>query len=140
MKRTYSLTRILCLALVLVLTAAMALGMTACTKISPDAASSTAQTTQMEFTFKVVDDKGNEETFSIKTDKTIVGEALLEKGLIAGEQGDYGLYVKTVNNITADFDTDKTYWAFYINDEYAMTGVDVTEIENGATYTFKIEK
>ncbi len=140
MKRTNSLTRILCLALVLVLTAAMALGMTACTKISPDATSSTAQTTQMEFTFKVVDDKGNEETFSIKTDKTIVGEALLEKGLIAGEQGDYGLYVKTVNNITADFDTDKKYWAFYINDEYAMTGVDVTKIENGATYTFKIEK
>lgn len=140
MKRTNSLTRILCLALILVLTAAMALGMTACTKNSPDDVSSVATATQMEFTFKVVDGEGNEETFNIKTDKTTVGDALLEEGLISGEQGDYGLYVKTVNNITADFNVDGTYWAFYIGDEYAMTGVDATEIENGATYTFKIEK
>ena len=69
-----------------------------------------------------------------------MGDALLELGLIEGEEGAYGLYVKKVNGITADYDTDQTYWAFYINGEMAMTGVDATDVEAGATYSFKVEK
>lgn len=92
------------------------------------------------FTFVVVDGEGNEKTFEIHTDKTTVGEALLELELIEGEDGAYGLYVKTVNGITADYDVDQTYWAFYINDEMAMTGVDSTDVEAGATYSFKVAK
>ena len=90
--------------------------------------------------FLVVDGEGNETAFEIHTDKTTVGDALLEVELIAGEAGDYGLYVKTVNGITADYDVDQTYWAFYINNEMAMTGVDATDVEAGATYSFKVEK
>lgn len=45
-------------------------------------------------------------------------------------------YVTTVNGITADWDTEKAYWAFYIGEEYAQTGVDATEIVAGTTYTF----
>ncbi len=92
------------------------------------------------FYFLVVDGEGNETAFEIHTDKTTVGDALLEVELIAGEAGDYGLYVKTVNGITADYDVDQTYWAFYINNEMAMTGVDATDVEVGATYSFKVEK
>ena len=73
-------------------------------------------------------------TFTVNTDCTTVGEALLECGLIAGEEGQYGLYVKEVNGIVADYDIDGTYWAFYINGEYAMTGVDTTEITEDAVY------
>ena len=76
----------------------------------------------------------------MNTDKTVVGEALLDTGIIAGEDGDFGLYVKTVNGITADFDVDGTYWAFYINGEYAMTGVDQTDITPGTAYAMKVEK
>jgi hypothetical protein len=79
-------------------------------------------------------------TFTIKTDKETVGEALAENGLISGDEGPYGLYVKKVNGIVADYDIDKTYWAFYINGEYAMSGVDTTDIVEGATYSFKVEK
>ena len=78
--------------------------------------------------------------FTIKTDKDTVGAALLEHGLIAGEEGAYGLYVKQVNGITADYDVDQTYWSFYINGEYAMTGVDTTEITEGATYRLEYTK
>lgn len=78
--------------------------------------------------------------FTLHTDKDTVGAALLEHELIAGEEGQYGLYVKTVNGMTADYDIDKTYWAFYINGEYAMTGVDVTEITDGSTYKLAREK
>ena len=92
------------------------------------------------FYFNVVDKDGNETRFEIHTDKTIVGDALLELGLIEGEEGAYGLYVKKVNGITADYETDGTYWAFYIGDDYGMTGVDLTEIEGGMTYSFKVSK
>lgn len=73
-------------------------------------------------------------TFTIRTDKATVGEALQEHELIAGEQGQYGLYVKAVNGTVADYDTDKSYWAFYIDGEYAMTGVDTTPIVQTQRY------
>ncbi len=79
-------------------------------------------------------------TFTIHTDKDTVGAALLEHELIAGEEGAYGLYVKQVNGMTADFDVDQSYWAFYINGEYAMTGVDMTEITEGANYQLAYER
>jgi len=72
--------------------------------------------------------------FTVKTDKSTVGEALLEHGLIEGENGDYGLYIKKVNGILADYDVDQSYWAFYIGGEYAMTGVELTEITEGVSY------
>lgn len=93
-----------------------------------------------QFLFTVVDKEGAETLFEIHTDKEIVGDALLELGLIEGEEGDFGLFVKAVNGIVADYEIDKTYWAFYINGEYAMSGVDATTIEEDASYMFKVEK
>ena len=95
---------------------------------------------QTVFTFNVTDADGNETNFEIHTDKETVGDALLELNLIAGEDSEYGLYVKTVNGITADYDKDQTYWAFYVNGEYAQTGVDSTNVTAGDTYSFKVEK
>lgn len=91
------------------------------------------------FLFTVVDKDGIETPFEIHTDKETVGEALVELELIAGDESEYGLYVKTVNGITADYDKDGVYWAFYINGEYAPTGVDVTAIAEGENYSFKVE-
>lgn len=73
-------------------------------------------------------------TFTINTDKTTLGEALLEHGLIAGEQGAYGLYIKVVNGMTADYDVDQSYWSFCKNGEYMMSGVDQTTIADGEHY------
>lgn len=95
---------------------------------------------ETRFLFTVVDKDGVETAFEIHTDKEIVGEALLELGLIEGEEGDFGLFVKAVNGIVADYEVDKTYWAFYVNGEYAMSGVDTTIIEEGTSYMFKVEK
>ncbi len=92
-----------------------------------------------EFLFTVVDMEGAETHFTIRTDKKMVGEALEELGLIAGEESEYGLFVKTVNGITADFDKDGVYWAFYAGGEYAQTGVDATQITQGESYSFKVE-
>ena len=135
--------------LCMVLIAAMALLTTGCndntSQESTQTTSITAETQvlgkgETKFTVTVVDKEGTEASFEIHTDKEMVGEALQECGLLEGEEGPYGLYVKTVNGITADYDVDQTYWAFYINGEYALTGVDVTEITEGDTYALKVEK
>ncbi len=92
-----------------------------------------------EFSLTVTDKDGNETQFEIHTDKETVGEALQELNLIDGEEGEYGLFVKTVNGITADYDADGVYWAFYVNGEYAASGVDVTQITEGDSYALKVE-
>lgn len=91
------------------------------------------------FMFVVTDTDGNESWFEIHTDRTVVGEALTELGLIAGEQGPYGLYVKDVCGIHAAYEEDGHYWSFYVNGEYALSGVDTTEIDPDALYLLKVD-
>ena len=83
---------------------------------------------------------GTETVFTVKTDETTVGAALLNAGLIAGDDTEYGLYVKTVNGVVADYDVDQTFWGFYIDDEFASTGVDSTTLNPESVYTFKKQK
>ncbi len=76
----------------------------------------------------------NSVTFTIATDEATVGEALIENELVSGEQGPYGLYVKSVNGMEADYDKDKSFWAFTRDGEQLLTGVDGEEISDGAHY------
>lgn len=148
--KNFSIRKVLPFLVCIVLIAAMALGTFGC---SDNTAAESAAITESvsledgkvygegaaEFTFAVVDPDGKEIQATVKTDKATVGEALLDLGLIAGENGEYGLYVKTVNGTTLDYDKDGKYWAFYVDGEYAMTGVDTTEIASGSVYCFKAE-
>ena len=88
------------------------------------------------FQFSVEDLEGNVTKFEIHTDETTVGAALLKEGLIEGEEGPYGLYVKKVNGFAAIYEEDGSYWAFYENGEYGMTGVDLTDIDPDVAYSF----
>lgn len=72
--------------------------------------------------------------FTINTDAQMLGDALLEHDLISGDAGPYGLYVKVVNGMVADYDIDGTYWAFTKNGESLTTGVDNEVIEDRAHY------
>ena len=92
------------------------------------------------FDFSVVDLDGVETWFEIHTDEETVGAALIALNLIEGDEGPYGLYVKSVNGIQADYDKDKVYWAFYVNDEYGTSGVDLTEIVETDIYSFRMAK
>jgi hypothetical protein len=76
----------------------------------------------------------------VHSDDQYVGEPLTELGLIAGEESQYGLYVKTVDGETLDYNTDGMYWAFYVDGVYAPTGVDITPITEGATYALTATK
>lgn len=86
------------------------------------------------FPLTIVDKEGNAITITVNTDKEMVGEALTELGIVEGTMGEYGLYMTHVNGIPAIWEDDGYYWSFYINDEYAMTGVDQTPIAEGETY------
>ena len=79
-------------------------------------------------------------TFTIHTDEKYLGDALKAHNLIEGEEGDYGLYVKKVNGILADYSVDQTYWAVYKSGEYMLVGVDSLEIADGEHYELSREK
>ena len=59
---------------------------------------------------------------------------LITSGFVSGENGPYGLYIKTVDGITADYDSDGAYWAMYKDGEYLMTGAKDTKIAEGERY------
>lgn len=113
-------------------------GQTAGNKVIEDGA--TIGEGEKSFVTEVVDADGNTVKFTVQTNEKTVGEALQKLGVIDGEEGDYGLYIKTVNGTTADFSKDNTYWAFYVDGEYAMTGADMTDVVDGTVYTFRVEK
>ncbi len=152
--------KLFCLLLSLALIAVMAFAMQACTQEKPESGENPPQESttepehtnqgdaetlvlgegQLKFFFTVSHKDGSVKQYEIKTDKKTVGEALLELKIIDGEDGPYGLYVKTVDGEVLDYDTDKMYWSFYEGESYAQKGVDQTEIVNGESYAFKAEK
>ena len=127
----------------MVLIAAMALACMGCAKKEEPKTESPAASTGVQelgkgaktIALQVQDLDGTKQEFLIHTDADTVGAALLELELIQGEPGAYGLYVKQVCGINAIYEEDATYWAFYENGEYAMTGVDQTPIDGSVTYS-----
>ncbi len=72
-------------------------------------------------------------TVIIHTDAEFLRDALEEKNLIAGDESEYGLFVKTVNGRTAD-DAKQEWWCFTKGSETLMTGVDTTVIADGDAF------
>ena len=133
--------------LALALAAAMLLALTACGK-APQSGTVTVPVQDgavigeggKTFSVEVTDADGKTVRFTVRTDQETVGAALQELGVVAGEQSGYGLYIKTVNGITADYDRDGVYWAFYIDGGYAATGADQTGVTDSSVYAFRVEK
>lgn len=73
-------------------------------------------------------------TFTVHTDKKTLGEALVENELVEGEDSAYGLYIKSVNGIYADYDQDSAYWSLLKDGEYMNVGADSAEIADGEHY------
>lgn len=78
--------------------------------------------------------KGKTVSFTINTNKENLGDILMEHNLVSGENGPYGLYIKKVNGILADYDINGAYWALTKNNEYMSTGVDSVKVSNGDKY------
>ena len=123
----------LSLLILVLLSAAIALSVTSC-KDKP-----TVEGEEKTFTVEVKGVDGETKSFTVTTEKGTVGDALVDEGLIEGEDGAYGWYITTIDGEYHKYEEDGKYWAFYIDGEYAMTGVSQTEITDGAVYTFKAE-
>ena len=144
MMKKSSLQKLLTIIGCMVLIAALALVMTGCgSKEEPAAPAEAAPADVKElgqgattFDFTVEDLDGTKTQFKIHTDEKTVGAALIAVDLLRGEDGPYGLYVHEVNGIRAVYEEDGSYWAFYVNGEYGMTGVDMTDIEPDTAYAF----
>ena len=94
---------------------------------------------EKSFTFIAVHADGTSKSFEITTTKNYLADALVEEGIISGEDSQYGLYVTTVNGEYHKWEDDGTYWALYEGDAMAATGASSLEIKDGATYSFKAE-
>lgn len=76
---------------------------------------------------------GSENEFTISTEALNLRGALEQENLIAGDESEYGLFVKTVDGETAD-DAKQEWWCFTKGGEMLMTGVDDTLIADGEHY------
>ena len=91
-------------------------------------------------TLEVIGPDGSSKEHSISTDTSKnLRQALENAGLISGEEGAYGLYVKVVDGITADYDVDGSYWSLTKNG-VLCSGVDSTEIADGDHFEFTYTK
>jgi len=80
---------------------------------------------------------GDAKVYTVHSDHIYLGDALLELGLIEGEESSMGLMVSVVDGIRADYELDGAWWRFAVNWEDALIGVSQVTIEEGATYIFE---
>ncbi len=81
-------------------------------------------------TVDVVLADGTTKSYEIKTTAEFLRGALEEKNLVAGTESEFGLYVLTVDGVTAD-DTKQEWWSFTKSGETLTTGIDTTTIIDG---------
>ena len=89
------------------------------------------------YTVTVVHKDGSVKEFSYRTDAEHLDDALLEAGLVSGEQSQYGLTIITVDGEDAVWETDSAYWALWVGEEMAITGASEIVVYDGST--FKLE-
>ena len=90
----------------------------------------------------VTDDEGYEKQYFINTEaqdlKQVMDELEQQDFEYSGEEGEYGLYVDTVNGIKAD--NINAYWAFYVNGEYCNYSIDRQPVNDGDVFEIVYEE
>ena len=145
MKMKDKITRCLSLVICFVLIAATALMMTSCGKDKKSGNDNTASSMSVSekkeigngaVSFELtVEDKTGKTFYTVKTDEKTVGDALVKSKIATAKDG----MILKLNGVTADYNVDKTYWAFYVDGSYAQKGAFETEIEKDKSYMFKVE-
>ncbi|MEE1196767.1 MAG: hypothetical protein UHS54_07810 [Lachnospiraceae bacterium] len=86
-----------------------------------------------EITVTVVHGDGTEKEFTYQTDAAYLGEVITGEGLVDGEIGDYGMFITTVDEETAD-DSKQQWWCITKGGEQVNTSADQTPIADGEAY------
>lgn len=77
---------------------------------------------------------GKSVTITVKSDKDNLAEMLTESGLAEGDEGEYGLYIKRVNGVLADYNTDQAYWSLLRNGTPIAMGASSITVKDGDAY------
>ena len=87
-------------------------------------------------TIEVIDNEQKSTVYELNTDAEFLRDAMEEaEGLeFTGTESEYGLMVESVNGVVADFSVDCSYWGFYVDGEYCMSGIDTQPVENGQAF------
>lgn len=85
-------------------------------------------------TVTVVHADGSEKKVTIRTDAEYLAEALLAENLVIGEDSQYGLNIHTVDGEKASWEANQSYWALFIGEDYATTGVAQTPVNDGDSF------
>lgn len=109
--------------IVLVAAVALLLGLNHFTKAPTQAGSKT-------ITVDVVLTDGSDTESTLHTDAEYLRGALEEAEMIEGTESEYGLFVTTVNGVTAD-ESKQQWWCLTKDGEMLQTGVDSTPIADG---------
>lgn len=84
-------------------------------------------------TVEVVHKDGKSVSFEYTTEKEYLGEVLTKEQLVDGEDGEYGLFITTVDGETAD-DSNQEWWCITKGGEQLNTSADKTPIADGDTF------
>ena len=87
----------------------------------------------------VVFSQDNQKEYKIHTDAENLGDALKEEKLVDGTQGEYGLYIETVDGVTADA-SNQEWWCITKGGETLNTSADLTPIADGEHYELTLSK
>lgn len=105
---------------------------------SPEASTAAEVTDEAktaQLTVIIKDKEGKSIEIRLETKKATLAEALLEKGLVSGDNTETGLYIKTVNGIRADYNEDKAYWAILDRDgNMTSVGASSITVSDGDVY------
>lgn len=90
-------------------------------------------TNQKTITVEVVLLDESSTTTTITTEAEFLRGALEQEGMVEGSEGEYGLFVTSVNGVAAD-DSKQQWWCFTKGGEMLSTGVDTTPIADGDAF------
>lgn len=97
-----------------------------------------------EVTVEVTDDQGETKTYTAETDAEYLSELMDELAedddfTYTSSDSEYGMYIESINGVTADYDKDGAYWSILVNGEYGQYGADSQPVADGDTYSFVYE-
>jgi flagellar basal body-associated protein FliL len=105
------------------------------TETTPEGSDDANDETTKNITIEVIDDQEQSVLYEVETDAEFLRQAMEESDMeFSGEESDYGMYVQTINGVTADYNTDGAYWAFYVDGDYCNYGIDSQPLEDGQAY------
>ena len=94
---------------------------------------------EKHITVTVIHGDQTENVFEFDTDAKYLGEVLESENLVDGESGEYGLFITTVDEETAD-DSKQQWWCITKGGEQVNTSADQTPVSDGDAFELTLKE